>query len=192
MNYLDYILNNYFVIDLIWIVSSFVFGWATFRALEGKKSTRKRIYAGVSTFYMMLVLFYTVISRQPTGTVQYEFIPFFSYFTSSGEQIILNYIMFIPLGFMLPRLHSYKNTVKASLIFSVIIEVLQLVTTRGCFEIDDIIGNTIGAFLGCIVLHQWRKFKTKQSHKHHHRHSQSFSHYSANSFYYYYNQTHSC
>lgn len=176
MNYLDYILNSYFILDLSWIIASFVFAIAAFRALEGKKSFRRRLYAAGSVFYMMLVLFYTVIGRQATGTVQYELIPFYSYLTSSGEQIILNYMMFVPLGIMIPRLHSYKKTMRIAWIFSLTIEILQLVTTRGCFEIDDLIGNTLGAFLGCIIVHQWRKYKYTKSRSYHHSHLHSHCH----------------
>ena len=49
------------------------------------------------------------------------------------RNIILNILMFVPLGFMIPTLF---------------IEILQLISKRGIFELDDIINNTLGCIIG--------------------------------------------
>lgn len=67
-----------------------------------------------------------------------------------------NAIMFMPLGFLLPYIWKhYRNpwkTASVGLIFSVLIETAQLPTSR-LADIDDVMMNTLGTFLGYMV---WR------------------------------------
>ena len=62
--------------------------------------------------------------------------------------------MLFPLGFLLPIISDkFKNIALTTLTgaaFSIFIEFTQYYTGRGLFESDDIIHNTIGAFVGCI------------------------------------------
>lgn len=77
-------------------------------------------------------------------------------------EIILNYILFMPLGFLFylcfGEKRSYSrvwiNTAKVVLIgflLSASIESIQLVFRIGLFEFDDMIGNTIGCLIGAVV-----------------------------------------
>ncbi|EJQ88001.1 hypothetical protein IGW_05179 [Bacillus cereus ISP3191] len=78
-------------------------------------------------------------------------------FDSYNIDIILmntlgNVIIFIPFGFLLPLLFKQINNVKmASKIFIkfiLLIELLQLLTFTGVFDIDDIMLNMLGALIG--------------------------------------------
>ena len=68
-----------------------------------------------------------------------------------------NILIFAPLGFLIPM--SSKNKVTRnffvvtliSVMFSGAIEVVQILTKVGAFDIDDIILNTLGAVCGYIV-----------------------------------------
>ena len=70
-------------------------------------------------------------------------------------QICGNLIMLFPLGFMLPmmfeRFRNIKAAAAAGFVLSLFIEFSQYFTGRGLFESDDIIHNTLGACLGCII-----------------------------------------
>ena len=70
------------------------------------------------------------------------------------KNTILNIILFIPLGIMLPFLWKNYNTLRATLVFgfsmSLAIELLQILTYRAT-DINDLIANTIGAVLGYFV-----------------------------------------
>ena len=59
-----------------------------------------------------------------------------------------------PSRFLLPIISDkFKNIALTTLTgaaFSILIEFTQYYTGRGLFESDDIIHNTIGAFVGCI------------------------------------------
>lgn len=66
-----------------------------------------------------------------------------------------NVIGFLPFGFFLPVI-SRKNrkmsrVVLAGAVSSACIELIQLVTKTGVCDIDDVILNTLGAFLGYLL-----------------------------------------
>jgi glycopeptide antibiotics resistance protein len=67
---------------------------------------------------------------------------------------ILNIILFVPLGIMLPFLWKKYNTLSETLIFgfsmSLAIELLQILTYRAT-DINDLIANTVGAVLGYFI-----------------------------------------
>ena len=70
------------------------------------------------------------------------------------KNTILNIILFIPLGIMLPFLWKKYDTLRETLFFgflmSLAIELLQILTYRAT-DINDLIANTIGAVLGYFV-----------------------------------------
>ena len=67
------------------------------------------------------------------------------------KNIILNIILFVPLGILLPFLWKKYNTLKATAVFgfmmSLSIELLQLFTYRAT-DINDLIANTLGTVFG--------------------------------------------
>lgn len=71
------------------------------------------------------------------------------------ENLIGNLILFSPMGFFLP--HFQKNARKAvwftceSVLILMLIEMLQLSTTRGVCDIDDVILNLAGALLVWVI-----------------------------------------
>ena len=85
--------------------------------------------------------------------------PFESYYIAFVEenmevmlQIIINIVMFIPIGFLLPccfRLYEkYRYVLITTVIVSILIELFQLIFKIGLFETDDIINNVSGAIIG--------------------------------------------
>ena len=72
------------------------------------------------------------------------------------EQICLNILMFIPLGFLLPDSFVYfaEKTWKviiAGCLFSALIEVGQYILHVGLCELDDLFDNTLGCFVGLLI-----------------------------------------
>ena len=65
--------------------------------------------------------------------------------------------MFIPLGFFLPMLwkslRKWWKTWLATLGIMLIVELAQLFTLRGTFDVDDLILNLLGAAVGYVI---WR------------------------------------
>ncbi|MCI8599137.1 MAG: VanZ family protein [Lachnospiraceae bacterium] len=76
-----------------------------------------------------------------------------------------NVAVFIPYGFALPllfrKVHSFLQVTILSFGFSLLVETLQLILRVGCFDVDDLLLNTVGGCIGylifaCLRLH-WRK-----------------------------------
>ena len=73
------------------------------------------------------------------------------------EQIINNIWLFVPLGAILYRLWPRGYVVLIPSLLSLAIEVMQLVLRTGLFELDDIVGNSLGGLIGVLVCWGIRK-----------------------------------
>lgn len=71
---------------------------------------------------------------------------------NSFGNLVGNIIAFIPLGYMLPRLHKiFENLflcMATALLFILGIELFQLFSAFGIFDVDDILLNGLGTFIG--------------------------------------------
>ena len=122
-----------------------------------QKNFYKLLMLLVFVFYIIAVFSVTgipTVSELNTIDFSFNFIPLISIMNDSIEYIknaILNIILFMPMGFLLPVIwkeyDSLKKTAITGLILSIIIEILQIFTFR-LTDIDDLITNTLGAILG--------------------------------------------
>ena len=66
-----------------------------------------------------------------------------------------NVILFIPLGFFLPRvfpsLRKFRRTLLATALIIIAVELAQLFTLLGSCDIDDLILNVMGATIGYLL-----------------------------------------
>ena len=71
---------------------------------------------------------------------------------NSFENLFGNVLIFIPYGWILPRVHErYKNIVLLILnafVFISSIEIFQLFSAFGAFDVDDILLNCFGVLIG--------------------------------------------
>ena len=97
------------------------------------------------------------------GDRRYQLVPFWSYkHKELWPQIVANAVLFIPFGFLAGILWGWKGVVLAPVI-SLVIALIQLVLCCGLFEFDDVIHNSIGAFIGFLpVLISKKTRKRKQ------------------------------
>jgi len=73
--------------------------------------------------------------------------------------LVGNITGFAPLGFFLPALFLRQRKLSAFLITVLLaisfLELVQVMTMRGSFDIDDVILNTAGACLGFWIMHRF-------------------------------------
>ena len=112
--------------------------------------------------YILFILFMTIIGRTKV-LKRAEFMPFWSYFRPKlWPEILLNYILFIPFGFLLFSSYGVKNEIRKrgintkrcvliGFLISTLIEINQFIFSIGLFEFDDIIGNTLGCYIGVMI-----------------------------------------
>jgi glycopeptide antibiotics resistance protein len=69
--------------------------------------------------------------------------------------IVGNVVGFMPFGYLVPKLTRRNTTFFFTALFSfelsLCVETLQLVFKRGCFDVDDLLLNTLGGMLGYLV-----------------------------------------
>lgn len=129
-----------------------------------KRQGRKHIAAVCFTMlYLCLVYTSTVLSRDVVPERGMALKPFWSYaqWIQGNEvfltYIVLNILMLLPVGFSLPFVWTeWKKIILLGFCFSCLIEVSQLLTGRGLFEIDDIFHNTLGVILGVLLCRFWQ------------------------------------
>ena len=106
--------------------------------------------------YIVLLYCSTVFYRNDAIFRKYKIHPFWSYknFYYHADQILMNVIVFIPLGILFGvmfHVNGWLKSLLAGLVVSVSIEVLQLLFKKGLFQVDDIIHNTIGCLIGYTI-----------------------------------------
>ena len=119
--------------------------------------------------YLMGVLYFTLmpIILDLPFCLNHHYIPmnlnaFEDLFMHRGDalrQVILNIIMMVPFGILLPIYKTNKKqkcnilyTVLMTMLFSLFIEIIQtLIHSYSSSDITDIITNTIGGFIGYII-----------------------------------------
>lgn len=79
------------------------------------------------------------------------------------QNLLGNFLLFLPMGVYLPllfaKLRSFSRTIVMILGVLIGIELLQMFTRLGSFDIDDLILNMAGAMLGYgiyFLYHRWR------------------------------------
>ena len=128
--------------------------------IDGRRITPRPLLAA----YILFILMETIIGRK-TGVGRVELVPFWSYSHPEHRvEIILNYVLFIPFGFLLYLCFGERWGLKIVLIgflLSATVELIQLIFNIGLFEFDDMIGNTIGCLIGAVVGKATRELKKR-------------------------------
>ena len=128
--------------------------------------------AGILFVLYFAVLFYFLFFSEEMGrtyserTYHYNLVPFkeigrfIRYHRTLGTGTVLlnivgNVAAFVPFGIFLPvfsaRCRKVWFTVFYSFELSLLVELLQLVTKVGNFDVDDLILNTIGGLAGFLI-----------------------------------------
>lgn len=70
-----------------------------------------------------------------------------------AENILGNIILFIPFGILFPIIFDkkQKGVLCAAIVFSFLIEIIQFILALGSSDIDDLIFNVLGAYIGYFV-----------------------------------------
>lgn len=139
----------------------FLFLWKLFTVKKWKKS--RMCAAFLIVWYMVFVYGSTVFTRTPGPEMRYCLQLFWSYRwgirvygVEMVKEILLNCMMLMPLGLLLPAVFpaagKYESlTVFIGFLTSLSVELLQLVLKCGLFEYDDIIHNTAGVAVGYFI-----------------------------------------
>lgn len=119
--------------------------------------------------YIFFLLYFLIFSEWygrsgVMGEYHYNLVPFqeikrfWNYRDQLGilsfTNLVGNVAVFIPFGFFEAVASRHRNFLRTTLdgfLLSLIIEIFQLVTKVGCFDVDDLLLNTSGAVLGYVI-----------------------------------------
>ncbi len=139
-----------------------------------KQQTKRRISligTGLFILYLIALVYFLFFAEeygrtQSGDSLRYNFIPFreigrfIRYRHILGMEAVLlniagNIAIFLPFGAIVPVMHGSMRkggrTIGLCMMFSLGVEVLQLFTRVGSFDVDDIMLNTLGGALGYAV-----------------------------------------
>ncbi len=138
-----------YILLLVFAIAGGIF----FYKASGTKEWSLKMSILLVVEYVILLCSSTVFFREASETWQYKLRPLWSYdnFELHSSEILMNIIVFIPLGFLIGfafRRLGWWKIIFIGICVSVGIEFLQFVFKRGYSEIDDVIHNTMGRLLG--------------------------------------------
>ena len=133
--------------------------WMWLKNRYGNRLWWKLFNLVVFVIAVFAILYTTLYSR----TESYQapmFIPFHSFYQAKTQPemyrtMLMNIFLFEPIGLSLPNIlpkkaHPVAVTIIIAILFSVLIEAAQYCFCLGRCEIDDVIFNTLGAFIGML------------------------------------------
>ena len=114
---------------------------------------RKHCYLIALILYFSIIFFFAVLSRETAARdVRLNlFQGYVELVDNSCRDILVNITVFIPVGLMaglMTERYRLLKSIFAGLLFSLTIEISQLLLRKGTFDVDDIFNNTVGALLG--------------------------------------------
>ena len=118
--------------------------------------------SGLCLLVVLLMIFgTTVFTRQSGPDALWKLRPFWSWrrvLAGDREMLmenLLNIALLLPVGILLPltlrRPLRWWQGLLTGMLISFVIELCQLFWRRGLFELDDILHNSLGCMLGCII-----------------------------------------
>jgi len=143
------------------LLSVFCLGLMALIAIRGLEKGLKSSTMLLAIEYILLIFCGTVIFRPSVDVFGYNYIPFWSYEAIDNgrksllSEIIMNVVVFVPLGFLLSCVSQKLKWWMVLLIgfgISLSIELLQFVFKRGFSEVDDLTHNTLGCLIGIMIV----------------------------------------
>lgn len=159
-------LMDFLLFSLLGIL--FVTVIALLRRFFEKETKVSDILTGIMlSVYVSVILQLTLVCRGDNTRIGIELDVFHgllgpdnAYHRLMWAYVVLNCMLFVPYGFILSMftfVHGRKPLIQftvvmiISLMTSLIIEMAQLITGRGFYEIQDIVVNTLGGIIGWMV-----------------------------------------
>lgn len=141
-------------------------GWIyeTIKGVRGRRNRNRkndRLFWTLFLAYLFVIGYMAFFSREPGSRKAVSLVLFETWGSSfrMHAYFIENIIMFLPLGAFLPVLFHRERSgwrcVLTRFACSCAIELMQHITQRGYMQLDDVMTNTAGTFVGWLA---WRGF----------------------------------
>lgn len=103
--------------------------------------------------FMLFCTVFTRSFRNPLENIIGNWLPYNIQFSYVKLDCIENFFLFLPYGFLLnsSKINKIKSITLLVFLTSLTIELFQLITFSGTFQLSDIFYNTIGGIVGKII-----------------------------------------
>ncbi len=151
----------------VWIVVQLINGY---RRKQGKVPCRVvPVVCFFSYLGLLLIITYWSRERGEVSIIDWQIGSTLRINNRNNALWIENILLFVPYGFGFAwcrkKREVFLQGVCLGFFTSLCIEILQLVTGRGVFQIDDIITNTVGCILGILTFQILAKLLSKVAEK---------------------------
>ena len=148
-------------------IISLIFVVILYKVLKRKNIKQRKMIVTFFTYFLGVIII-TLLGRKSQN--EYLIRPFLWSFRIlfNGDKsvlgdLVLNTILFVPYGIILPILINNRKKLYYCLVLgsviSGVIEIIQYIYKLGFFEVDDIICNTIGIWIGYSIIMLHKKLK---------------------------------
>ena len=114
----------------------------------------RKLLIFILVIYVLLTLGITLLMREPSGQ-EHIMTEWFSCYKCADPKMlvdgIFNILLFVPVGVLVGLVSGKGRLLMSTLVglfISQTIECSQLIWQRGTFDVNDLLNNTVGAFLG--------------------------------------------
>ena len=169
-------LENFFEIRFIYVsvIALFILGgiylfYNTKIIKQGQKCTKTMMVCSIIlAIYVALLIGGTIFNRTPKEEYRIKLTPFWSYIQVFQDrrlnllrQMISNVLVFIPwpilFATVFPGMRKFLRVVGSAFLFSVTVEITQLLFRIGLFEFDDMFHNVLGVVIGYGIWNAMKK-----------------------------------
>lgn len=158
MNQLE-IFDNQSLVYLIITAFSILIFINLYYALQGKM---KRVIIYIEfCLYMIALLVFLLLKSPGIQGVNLSFSGFWIDLQYSTFEVIMNVILFIPLGILLANKLKLVSTVILSFLLIIAIESIQYIFKLGVFDVIDIATNFSGILIGYLPTRVWLYFNNR-------------------------------
>ena len=150
---------GYLPIGFAVAITAWIFLWTARKICQSRKMQSRRA-AMIAVFfgYLAVIAMQTFFSREPGSRTGIDLVLFSTWGRTAQAHayVVENVILFLPFGILFPMAFPYFRTMirctGCGLLLSVLIETSQLITSRGHCQADDVLMNTLGAWIGYLML----------------------------------------
>lgn len=147
-----------------------------------RKKHMRLISMGLFIVYMVVLIYFVLFAEmwgrgEISEDYNYNLVPFreimrfLTNMDTLGWRVVMinilgNIAAFVPFGLFLPVVTNLRlNMLSVAVLtfdLSLTIELMQLITKVGSFDVDDLILNTVGGIIGYVICYFWDKLGRKQ------------------------------
>lgn len=152
------------------LILLFTVGWLAWKGIARNKHELSAPATVIFGLYLVVLIWITLLSRDGSSNTKVLFsMDKIGRFLRTGEvgefgHVLLNVLMFIPLGFLLPmlcrgRMNRLLYVLAIGLWLTATIESIQYLLVIGQCDLEDVIGNTLGSIAGYGLQRLYRRLR---------------------------------